>query len=137
MTSERKMILVLLILLGMAVVARTIGEETTGGSWINRVVWHAFLFAVPVVLAALLLTGKRWALMVGVMYGTVGLALDIATVVQDLTRSDAQQTVIMSGITGLLNFLLILIGGSGFLDVSSAASPQAGRPPSPPSHSAR
>jgi hypothetical protein len=137
MTSERKMVLVLLILLGMAVFARMIGEETAGASWINRVVWHAFLFAVPIALAGLLLAGKRWTLMAGVMYGTVGLALDIATVVQDLTRSDAQQTVIMSGITGLLNFLLILIGGSGFLDVSSAASLPADRPPSPPSHSAR
>ena len=71
--------------------------------------------------------------MAGVMYGTIGLALDISTIVQELTRSQDQPTmVVFSGITGLLNFLLIAIGGRGFLDVVSHPTPPAGRPPNPP-----
>lgn len=69
-----------------------------------------------------------------VMYGTIGLALDISTVVQEVTRPNEQQTTLwMSGVTGLLNSLLIVIGGHGFLPVPSGAKPQASPPPNPPS----
>ena len=54
--------------------------------------------------------------MAAVMYGTVGLALDISTLVQGLTKPEVPQMVTaMSGVTGLLNFLLIVFGGKGFL----------------------
>ena len=70
--------------------------------------------------------------MAAVMYGTIGLALDISTVVQELTKADGQSMVLMlSGLTGLLNFLLIAIGGRGFLDVLQPPSPPAGRAPNP------
>ena len=99
----------------------------------KQIIWYGFLFGLPVFLAGFLLTGARWTLMAGVMYGTIGLALDISTIVQELTRSQDQPTmVVFSGITGLLNFLLIAIGGRGFLDVVSHPTPPAGRPPNPP-----
>ncbi|MBM4123279.1 MAG: hypothetical protein FJ249_11910 [Nitrospira sp.] len=56
--------------------------------------------------------------MASVMYGTIGLALDISTLVQTLTHSEAQlHLVVMSVASGLLNFLLIVLGGRGFLEV--------------------
>lgn len=86
--------------------------------------WLGFLYGIPVILAGALLGGQRWALMAAVMYGTVGLALDLSTVVQEITHGPARPAVLSaSGVTALLNFLLILLGGRGFLDAS--------RPPSP------
>ena len=50
--------------------------------------------------------------MVGVMYGTIGLALDIATFVQSITSEmDSLHFVGLVLLTALFNFLLIVIGG--------------------------
>ena len=66
------------------------------------------------------------------MYGTIGLALDISTVVQEVTKAESQSSVVLSsGITGVLNFLLIAIGGRGFLDVLQPTSPPTGPAPNP------
>jgi hypothetical protein len=71
--------------------------------------------------------------MAAVMYGTVGLAMDISTLVQGLTKPDVPQiTLALSGLTGLLNFLLILFGGKGFLNVMDASSPREFPRPNPP-----
>lgn len=79
--------------------------------------WVAFLYGAPLVLVGALLGGQRWALMAAVMYGTVGLALDISTIVQELTRGQALPAVLTaSAVTGVLNFLLIVLGGRGFLE---------------------
>lgn len=79
--------------------------------------------------------------MAGVMYGTIGLALDISTVVQELTHADAQPSALgTSAVTGSVNFLLILIGGRGFFEdgpaVRAKGMPPTDLPPSPPSPSA-
>ena len=98
--------------------------------------WLLFLYGLPLALIGCLLAQQRWALMAAVMYGTVGLALDISTVVQGLTKPDVpQMTTVMSGMTGLLNFLLIVFGGKSFLDVMSASSPPEFPRPNPPSPS--
>jgi hypothetical protein len=98
--------------------------------------WLLFLYGLPLVLIGCLLANQRWALMAAVMYGTVGLALDISTVVQGITKPDVPQAVLaMSGVTGLLNFLLIVFGGRGFLTVSGPSSPPGSPHPSPPSPS--
>jgi hypothetical protein len=98
--------------------------------------WALFLYGLPLALIGCLLAGQRWALMAAVMYGTVGLALDISTVVQGLTKPDVPQMVtIMSGVTGALNFSLIVFGGNGFLNVMSASSPPGSPRPNPPSPS--
>ena len=116
------------ILVGLAAVA-AISSGTTAANRGNAqdslpYGWLVFLYAVPLFLVGALLGGQRWALMAAVMYGTVGLALDLSTVVQELTHGPGQSAVLAaSGVTGLLNFLLILLGGRGFLD--------AQRPPSP------
>ena len=94
--------------------------------------WLLFLYGFPLVLIGCLLANQRWALMAAVMYGTVGLALDISTIVQGLTKPDVPQAVwVMSGMTGALSFLLIVFGGKGFLTVSDPSSPPESRRPNP------
>ena len=98
--------------------------------------WALFLYGLPLVLIGCLLAQQRWALMAAVMYGTVGLALDVSTIVQGLTKPDVPQTILItSGITAALNFLVIVFGGKSFLDVMNASSPPESPRPNPPSPS--
>ncbi len=80
----------------------------------ESILWNIFQFGMPILVGAFCLTGKRWALMVAVMYGTVGLALDISTTVQSVTNEfDSAAFMVLILTTGLLNFLLIAFGGKG------------------------
>ncbi len=136
MVNRRARIVMVFLLIALAIAAwlsRTLSEREVSPSLMGQVVWDGFLLGLPLILAGCLLASARWAFMAGVIYGTIGLALDISTIVQDLTHPSSQQAVVllMSGMTGLLNFLLILVGGGGFLHDDSAGRPQAGPPPSP------
>ena len=135
MTNRHDRIFMVFLLIALAMTAwlsRTFWEREVSPSAMGQVVWDGFLLGLPLILAGCLLASARWAFMAGVIYGTIGLALDISTIVQDLTHPSAQQAVVlMSSLTGLLNFLLILVGGRGFLNDGSAGKPQAGPPPSP------
>lgn len=135
MTNLRPRIVMVFLLIALVITAglsRSLWEREVPASLMGQVVWDGFLFGLPLILAGCLLASARWAFMAGVIYGTIGLALDISTIVQDLTHPSTQQTVVlMSSMTGLLNFLLILVGGRGFLNHDSAGKPQADPPPSP------
>lgn len=92
-----------------------------------------FLIGLPVFLLVAVRLEYRWAMMASVIYGTVGLALDLSTMVQLITKD--QPTVAMltaNGFSGLLNFLVIAFGGRAFLDVPQAPPPPGSRPPNPP-----
>lgn len=67
-------------------------------------------------MAGLCLTNNRWALMTVVIYGTIGLALDLATFVQSLTHEqDSVEFIVVICTTALLNFMLIALGGRAVL----------------------
>ena len=68
-----------------AVAFDTLHLEQEFTSDLNRAVWYGFQFGLPILVGGVCLIGTRWAAMVGVMYGTIGLALDIATFVQSMT----------------------------------------------------
>lgn len=92
-----------------------------------------FFILLPLALAVLIGLHVRWAAMACVMYGTVGLALDVATIVQVLTKdSEVGVFLIANVVSGLFNFLLIVFGGRSFLDVAQGPMPLEARPPSPP-----
>ena len=96
--------------------------------------WIGFLIGIPIGLVVTVRLGFRWALMASVIYSTVGLALDLSTMVQLITKD--QPTLAMlatSGFSGLLNFLVIAFGGRAFLDISLAPPPPGSPPPTPPS----
>lgn len=126
MSIPRVMAGLLAILIALAALAQS-GSEAGG-----YVVRMGFLYGVPLLLMGLLLAQVRWALMAGVMYGTVGLALDISTAVQDLTKGGAgAEALLLGGASGLVNFLLIVLGGRGFLDVGTEARPPRSLRPNP------
>jgi len=97
-------------------------------------IWLGFLVLVPIVLGVLIWLEQPWAAMVCVIYGTVGLALDLATIVHVLTKDSLGDAALLrSGISGALNFLLIVFGGRCFLEVHLGPPPPGSRPPNPPS----
>lgn len=141
MAPDRVMAFLLAALMLLALLLRMMQGPGSHASLMNQLAWDGYLFVLPLLLAGFLLAGARWALMGGVIYGTIGLALDISTVIQDLSSLSGQPDalpgrVAMSSFTGLLNVLLILFGGRGFLAVGPADAPRSGPPPSPPSHPA-
>lgn len=123
------------IMAGLLAISIALAALSHSGSGTDgHVIRAVFLYGLPLLLIGLLLTQARWALMAGVMYGTVGLALDISTAVQDLTKTGAEaEALLMSGVSGLVNFLLIVLGGRGFLDVQTATTRPISPHPNPPS----
>src|SRR5437867_7305734 len=114
MMNQRARFFMVFLLIALAMAAglsRTLWEREEQSSLMGQVAWDGFLFGVPLILAGCLLASARWAFMAGVIYGTIGLALDISTIVQGVVHPSPQQAIVlMSGITGLLDFLLILVG---------------------------
>jgi len=91
-------------------------------------IWNVFQYGLPLMMAGICLTGKRWAFMAAVIYGTIGLALDISTLVQSITEGfESKGYFLVIITTGLLNFLLIVLGGKFLL--SSLASPHGSPKP--------
>ena len=118
MKDHHIMILICLGLLIGSAVTEGLYPPETPPSTLQAVMWNGFLFGVPVLLGGFLITGMRWIFMVSVLYGTIGLALDVATFVQSVTHpGEPPGFVLLVGVTGLLNFLLIVFGGRGFLRV--------------------
>jgi len=78
----------------------------------QSVIWNTFQYGMPLLIGAMCLTNQRWAFMTAVVFGTIGLALDLATGVQSLTGGkDPLEFIIIIGTTAVLNFLLIVLGG--------------------------
>lgn len=77
-------------------------------------VW--FLVGIPLFMLVAVRLGYRWALMASVIYGTVGLALDLSTIVQLITKDQPTLAALTAnGFSGVLNFLVIAFGGRAFL----------------------
>ena len=80
------------------------------------ILWNAFQYGLPLLIGGLCLTEKRWACMTAIIYGTIGLALDLATIVQSLTEEPVSPTFLVIILTtALLSFFLIVLGGKFLL----------------------
>ncbi len=118
-----------LILVQLALLAAQPGPQGP----VSPLVWVGLLVVLPIGLAAAVALQLRWAAMACVIYGTVGLALDLATAVQILTaEGDSFPSLLGSGLSAVLNFLLIAFGGQQFLHVVPGRWPPESRPPNPP-----
>jgi hypothetical protein len=101
-----------------------------------RVGWRLYLLAFPIALAGLVWMGWSWTAMACVIYGTVGLALDFATVTSILGGKGETDTLFFfSVMSGIVNFLLIVFGARAFLYSFQETSLPLSRPPNPPSPS--
>lgn len=101
-----------------------------------RVGWMLYLLAFPITLAGLVWMGWSWTAMACVIYGTVGLAVDLATVTSILGgKSETDTLFFFSVMSGIVNFLLIVFGGRAFFHSLQGTALPVSRPPSPPSPS--
>ena len=125
--------ILLTLLAGTLIVGAGTLSKWDGGSPPTLAWWIGFLVLMPLGLAILVWLELRWASMVCVVYATVGLALDVATTVQILTKDTEVLAPLMGSlVSGLLNFLLILFGGWSFLNLPLVQPPLRSRPPNPP-----
>src|SRR5215203_41426 len=89
-----------LLILGMWTVVQGHAAASTKAP---HAMWTIFLVLLPAGLAAMALRNVHWAAMGCVIYGTVGFALDVATVVQVISKtSDLFPALLLSGISGFL-----------------------------------
>jgi hypothetical protein len=102
----------------------------------NRIEWMLYLVGFPLILAGFVRTGWTWTTMACVIYSTVGLALDLATVTSILGgKGETDSLFFFSVMSGIVNFLLIVVGARAFLHSFQETSLPLSRPPNPPSPS--
>jgi hypothetical protein len=90
-----------------------------------HVMWWIFLVVLPLGLTTIVLMGWAWAAMACVAYGTIGLALDFATMVSILGgREGSDLTLAISVVSGSANFMLIVAGGRAFWTVLQGQGPR-------------
>jgi hypothetical protein len=133
---HRQILLVTLLTLAAVGVATLLLVMSPAMPGSPHVLWWFFLVLLPLVLAAAILLGWGWAAMASVAYGTIGLAIDLATVVSILGgREGSDLTIALSVVNGSANFALIVFGGRAFWTVLQGLRPRGSRPPNPPSPS--
>ncbi len=124
------------LLAGLCLIGATTTQLIPSATGAGRVGWMLYLIALPLALAGLVRIGWSWTAMACVIYGTVGLALDLATVTSILgNQGETGALFLFSAMSGIVNFLLILFGGRAFLRSFQGTALPESRPPSPPSPS--
>ena len=124
------------LLAGLCLIGANTTQLIPAATGAGRVGWMLYLIAFPITLAGLVWIGWTWTSMTCVIYGTVGLALDLATVTSILGgQGETSALFLLSAMSGTVNFLLILFGGRAFLHSFQGTALPESRPPSPPSPS--
>jgi hypothetical protein len=124
------------LLAGLCLIGANTTQLIPAATGAGRVGWMLYLIAFPITLAGLVWIGWTWTSMTCVIYGTVGLALDLATVTSILGgQGETGALFLISAMSGTVNFLLILFGGRAFFHSFQGTALPESRPPSPPSPS--
>ncbi len=124
------------LLAGLCLIGANTTQLIPPATEAGRIGWLLYLIAFPMALAGLVWIGWTWTAMACVIYGTVGLALDLATITNILgEQGETGALFLFSVLSGIVNFLLILFGGRAFLHSSLETRLPGSRPPSPPSPS--
>jgi len=125
-----------LILSALLAGVALIGAATVSSLTTAHAIWGLYLIGLPLLLIGLLGTGWTWTAMACVLYGTIGLAVDLATVTSILGgKSGTDRVLTLSGLSGLANLSLIIVGGRSFVQAFQRPSHPESRPPNPPSPS--
>ena len=124
------------LLAGLCLIGANTTQLIPAATEAVRVGWMLYLLAFPITLAALVWMGWSWTAMACVIYGTIGLALDLSTVTSILGGQGEPGTLFLfSALSGVVNFLLTLFGGRAFFHSFQGTRLPVSRPPSPPSPS--
>jgi len=134
--SMRHTWVLIVLLAGLCFIGANTTQLIPAATDTGRLGWTIYLVVCPAALAGVVWFGWAWTAMACVMYGTVGLALDLATVTSLLTgQGETGALFLFSAISGVVNFLLILLGGSAFFRSALGNALPVSRPPNPPSPS--
>jgi hypothetical protein len=124
------------LLAGLCLIGATTTQLIPASTDAARIGWMLYLIACPLTLACVVWIGWTWAAMASVIYGTVGLAVDLATIASTLGgQGETGALFLFSVMSGIVNFLLIVFGGRAFFHSSLGTALPISRPPSPPSPS--
>src|SRR5262245_9205774 len=115
---HRHILLITLLTLATVGTATLLLVLSPARSGAPHLMWWLFLVILPIALAMAILRGWVWSAMLCVISGTIGLALDLATVVSILGgREGSDLTLALSVVSGSANFVLIVFGGRAFWTV--------------------
>ncbi|MBA3753381.1 MAG: hypothetical protein H0X01_04430 [Nitrospira sp.] len=130
MRATRPVIGLLVALIAVEVSLFILGS-TSPLSTIKNSVLVGFLFGFPALLVGgLLVIRQQWIAMVAVLYSTIALALDMATIVQEASQPAPRSVVLaLTLMSSLLNFLIMVFGGRCALTFRPDEQPPAGRHP--------
>ncbi|MGZ8384192.1 MAG: hypothetical protein ACXWWE_09300 [Nitrospira sp.] len=130
MRATRPVIGLLVALIAVEACLFMLGS-TSPLSTIKHSVLVGFLFGFPALLVGgLLVIRQQWIIMVAVMYSTIALALDLATIVQEASQPASRSVVLtLTLVSSLLNFLIMIFGGRCALTFGPDEQPPAGRHP--------
>ncbi len=125
------LLLVTLCTIGLVTVQTALSPDLPSAA---RFLWLFLLVVLPLALGAVVWVGWTWTAMACVIYGTVGLALDLATVTSILGGKGGVVSILaLSGISGAANLSLIVFGGRAFWSGLQGGPPPGPHPPNPPS----
>ena len=135
-SSMRHTWILIVLLVGLSLIGATTTRIVQAATEAGRIGWVFYLLVFPLILAGFVWMGWIWTAMACVIYGTVGLALDLATVTNILGgQGETGRLFLLSVTSGVVNFLLILFGAHAFLHSFPETALPVSRPPSPPSPS--
>ncbi len=120
------------LLAGLSLAGLTTVQSMTS-STAEHIAWGIVLIAIPLMLSLLIWLIWGWTTMACVIYGTIGLALDLSTMTSIMGGSAGETSKLaLSGISGFLNLALIVFGGRAFVQSLQRVGHRGCRPPSPP-----
>lgn len=130
MKAPRSVIALLVALVALEGILFMVGS-TSAVSTIRDGVLLGFLFGFPALLVGgLVATPQYWIVMAAVMYSTVALALDLATIVQEASQASPRSIILVLTVgSSLLNFLIMIFGGRCALTVRTDERPPGGPHP--------
>jgi hypothetical protein len=128
--------ILIVLLVGLSLIGATTTQIVPAATETGRIGWVLYLLIFPLILCCLVCFGWIWTALGCVIFGWVGLALDLATVMSILSGQGETGALFLFSVTsGVVNFLLILFGARVFFYSFQETALPVSRPPSPPSPS--
>lgn len=124
MPQARPIIVLLIVLLVLEGILFRL-ESGSSLSTIKDGILLGFLFVLPaLLLGGLIVLRQPWAVMGAVIYSTIALALDLATIVQEASQASPRLIVLILVVgSSLVNFLIMIMGGRCLLTFQPGEGP--------------